>query len=132
MEQETIFGQVVAKANSYQAVPDSFGGKRIIKNQQIRRYEQLFSSQCKLYKGMGINAKFRLKIIVYQSSMRFDLDNSLKTVLDCLQMVGAITDDNLCYEIQAAKEIDKKRPRIIFSLEEIEPKLFDTYKSSNI
>ena len=29
---ETIFGQVVSKANNYQAVPDGKGGRRIIKS----------------------------------------------------------------------------------------------------
>ena len=41
MEIETIYGQVIAKANNYQAVPGKDGQKRIIKNDRIREYEIL-------------------------------------------------------------------------------------------
>ena len=52
---ETIYGQIVSKANSYQAVPDKQGGKRIIKNTQIRKYEKSFIKQCSIYKNKQIN-----------------------------------------------------------------------------
>ena len=39
MEIETIYGQVIAKANHYQAVPGKFGTKRIIKDEKIRTYK---------------------------------------------------------------------------------------------
>jgi hypothetical protein len=80
MEEETIIGQVIGKSNNYEAVPDGAGGRRIIKNERIRAYEQLFSMQCKIYRDRLINGQFKLFIKVYQSSMRFDLDNSLKTI----------------------------------------------------
>lgn len=123
MEKETIYGQCVAKANHYLAVPGQ-GGRRIIKDERLRAYEQSFRSQCRIYKGKGINTPFRLMIDVYHSSQRFDLDNSLKTILDLLQDVGAISNDNLCIGIQATKHIDRSNPRIVFALEEVEPRLF--------
>ena len=124
-EQDTIFGQVVGKSNNYQAVPDKQnGGRRIIKNVEIRRYERLFASQCRIYRNKLISCKFRLNITVFHSSMRFDLDNSLKTVLDCLQQVGAITNDNLCIAITAEKRIDRMNPRVVFSIDEIEQRCF--------
>ena len=124
-EQETIFGQVVGKSNNYQAVPDKQnGGRRIIKNVEIRRYERLFASQCRIYRNKLISCKFRLNITVFHSSMRFDLDNSLKTVLDCLQQVGAITNDNLCIAITEEKRIDRMNPRVVFSIDEIEQRCF--------
>lgn len=122
MERETIFGQCVAKANHYMAV----GGnekRRIIKDGILRAYERSFCSQCTIYRNRGINAPFRLKIDVYHSSNRFDLDNSLKTVLDLLQDVGAISNDNLCVGIEATKHIDKNNPRVVFGIEELEPRL---------
>ena len=88
MEIETIYGQVIAKANHYQAVPGKFGTKRIIKDEKIRTYERSFAQQCKIYRNRGISSRFRLFVRVFHSSVRFDLDNSLKTLLDCLQMVG--------------------------------------------
>lgn len=119
METEIIYGQVIGKSNNYMAVPGQSGEKRIIKNANIRSYEKLFAKQCKLYKGKGISGRFKLFITVWHSSVRFDLDNSLKTILDCLQTVGAISNDSQCFEIQASKRIDKHNPRIEFRLEEI-------------
>ena len=121
---ETIWGQPVSKANSYMAVPDGDGGKRIIKNERIRAYERSFDEQCKIYRGKQINRPFRLHITVYESSNAYDLDNCLKTVLDCLQYAGAITNDNLCVGILATKRIDRDHPRIEYGLEELEPTLF--------
>lgn len=119
METEVIHGQVIAKANSYMAVPGKFGTKRIIKNDAIRKYEQSFCKQCVKYRSQNIAGRFKLYVVVYHGSTRFDLDNSLKTILDCLQMVGAITNDSQCFEIQAIKRIDKRYPRIEFAILEV-------------
>lgn len=119
MEVETIHGQIIAKANHYQAVPGKFGTKRIIKDEKIRTYEKSFIQQCKTYKNKRISSRFRLFVRVYHSSERFDLDNSLKTLLDCLQMAGAIEDDKLCFQIEAEKRIDKYHPRVEFALLEV-------------
>lgn len=121
---ETIWGQPVSKANNYQAVPDGSGGKRIIKNEKIRAYERSFSDQCRIYRGKNIDRPFRLHITVYESSNVYDLDNCLKTVLDCLQYCGCITNDNLCVGINAEKRIDRNHPRIEYGIEELEPRLF--------
>ena len=117
VEKEIIFGQVVAKANHYIAVPSKDGEKRIIKDKRIRDYERSFMEQCKVYQGRKIDYPFKLRIAVYFHTPRCDLDNSLKTILDCLQMCEAITDDNLCYRIAAEKRIDKRNPRIEFIIE---------------
>ena len=119
MEIEIIHGQIIAKANHYQAVPGKGGTKRIIKDEKIREYERSFITQCKTYKNKRISSRFGLFVRVFHSSVRFDLDNSLKTLLDCLQMVGAIEDDKLCFQIEAEKRIDKYHPRIEFALLEV-------------
>ena len=119
MEVEVIHGQIVAKANHSQAVPGKFGKKRIIKDEVIRAYEHSFIEQCKVYRNRRIATRFRLFVRVWHSSVKFDLDNSLKTLLDCLQMVDAITDDNLCFQIEAEKHLDKYHPRIEFALLEV-------------
>ena len=116
LEFETIKGQVVGKANHYMAVPSSGGNKRIIKDEAIRQYERSFMEQCAIYRDKFINCRFKLFVKVYNSSTRFDLDNSLKTILDCLQSVRAIKDDKLCYSIVADKYIDKYNPRIEFAI----------------
>lgn len=119
MDVEIIYGQILAKANHYQAVPGKYGTKRIIKDEKIRAYENLFIQQCRIYRNKGISSRFHLFVRVFHSSVRFDLDNSLKTLLDCLQMVGAITDDKLCFQIEAEKKIDKYHPRIEFAILEV-------------
>ena len=111
MEIETIYGQIIAKANHYQAVPGKFGTKRIIKDEKIRAYEKSFMQQCRVYRNKGISSRFRLFVRVYHSSVR--------TLLDCLQMVGAITNDKLCFQIEAEKKIDKYHPRIEFAILEV-------------
>lgn len=114
---ETIKGQIIAKANNYIAVPDKAnGGRRMIKSDRLRAYEKTFISQCREYKGKGINTPFELIVQVYYCNNKFDLDNSLKTLLDCLQYVGAIADDNLCTRIVADKFIDSYNPRVCFCL----------------
>lgn len=116
---ETIHGQIIAKANHYRAVPDKNGQRRIIKDEAIRRYESSFIRQCTIYKNRRVSGRFKLFVRVFHRHNKFDLDNSIKTLLDCLQMAGAITDDNLCYEIEAHKGIDKYRPRVEFAIEEL-------------
>lgn len=114
---ETIKGQPVAKANNYQAVPDKGGGRRIIKTARLREYERRFAAQCRKYRGAGINFPFSLTARVFFRSAASDLDNALKTLLDCLQYAGAITNDNLCAKLEAEKNTDEDNPRIEYKLE---------------
>ena len=123
LETETIFGQVVSKANSYQVGDDRGGHRHIIKSKEIRYYERRFREQCTIYKGRDIDRHFTLFVAVYESSVRYDLDNALKTILDCLQQVRAIRNDNLCMKIVAEKHLDKHNPRIVFAIQEHEPRL---------
>lgn len=124
LETETIFGQIVSKANNYEVGNNKHGNRYIIKSERLREYERNFYRQCKTYKNRLINGKFCLHVSVFESSTRYDLDNALKTLLDCLQMVGAITNDNLCTKIIAEKRIDKRKPRVTFAIQEYEPRLF--------
>ena len=124
MEREIIYGQVVSKANNYEVGNNKHGGRYIIKSDAIRAYERSFIEQCQIYKDRLINCHFTLYVAVYESSVRYDIDNALKTILDCLQMVKAITDDNLCRKIVAEKHIDKNNPRVVFTIEPHEQNLF--------
>ncbi len=121
---ETIFGQVVSKANNYQVGMGKGGERHIIKSSKLKAYERTFNQQCRIYRDRHINGHFTLYAVVYESSTRYDLDNALKTILDCLQMVNAITDDNLCLKIVAEKRIDRRNPRVVFAIQEHEPSLF--------
>jgi Holliday junction resolvase RusA-like endonuclease len=63
-----------------------------------------------------IEGNFKFEIDVYYNSRRPDLDNSLKSTLDCLQKCSAIKNDNKCVEIIARKHLDKLNPRIEFDI----------------
>lgn len=123
-KKEIIYGQCVAKANHYMSVPGTDGERRIIKDDAIRDYERSFMRQCTIYRNMLIDSLFSLDIVVFQSSNRYDLDNSLKTVLDCLQYSKAITDDKNCIQINARKRIDPRNPRIEFEINPIDQSIF--------
>lgn len=120
---QVIFGQVVSKANNYQVAIGKDGKGRIIKSPRLRAYEESFCKQCTIYRNRNIDGHFTLYIAVYESSIRYDLDNALKTILDCLQAVHAIRDDNLCVRIVAEKRLDRRTPRVEFTIKEHEPKL---------
>lgn len=123
LQWETIYGQVVSKANNYQ-VGESGGFRHIVKSKEIRAYERSFQRQCSIYKGRLINCRFTLFVKVYESSNRYDLDNALKTILDCLQYAKAVVNDNLCERINAEKHIDPTNPRIVFAIQPIIENLF--------
>lgn len=120
---ETILGQVVSKANNYQVAGSSSKPRHIVKSSQMRLYERRFREQCTIYKGRDIDRHFTLFVAVYESSVRYDLDNAVKTILDCLQQVRAIRNDNLCMKIVAEKHLDRLNPRIVFAIQEHEPRL---------
>lgn len=67
--------------------------------------------QCK-HRDAMIDRPFKLFVDVYHSNDRHDLDNALKTLLDCLQYCRVIKNDRKCIEIQARKLIDKENPRV--------------------
>ncbi len=121
---ETILGQVVSKANNYQVGFNRSGRHHFIKSKEIRNYERRFREQCIIYRNRGIDRHFTLYVEVYESTARYDLDNALKTILDCLQQVKAIKNDSLCMKIVAEKHVDRCNPRIVFAIQEHEPRLF--------
>lgn len=114
MEQK-IIGQVPSKSNSYM-IGKIGGHYTILKKAAVKRYERQFLLQCNHYRDWKYGGLFKIAIDVFCSTMSHDLDNTLKVVLDCLQYCNAIKNDNQCIDIHARKFIDKKEPRIEFSL----------------
>ena len=114
---QTIYGQPPSKSNSYKIITIN-GHSKLGKTDTTKKYELNFFMQCTLRKK-GICKRFKLIIDIYFQSDRSDLDNALKIVLDCLQTSESIKNDRLCSEIYARKFIDKKNPRIEFTVEEL-------------
>lgn len=112
---QTIEGNIPSKSNSYRIVTVA-GHASLTKTAALKKYEDSFYMQVGKYRNMGISGLFEFYIRVYYPSMRSDLDNSLKCVLDCLQRTGTIKNDNKCVRIEAEKYIDKARPRIEFCI----------------
>lgn len=117
-ERQTIYGQPPSKSNSYIIVRTGGGKSSLAKAAPLLKYEQHFFMQCGL-RHRKISQRFTLTVDVYFTSDRPDLDNALKVILDCLQKFEVIKNDRLCTEINARKLIDKKNPRIEFTIEEI-------------
>ena len=116
---EVIYGNVPSKSNCYKVT--TIGGKaRMYKAKALKEYEKSFMYQIGLHKDLNISTRFKLFLRVFYPSARADLDNSLKIVLDCLQMAHTVTNDRNCTEIVAHREIDRENPRIEFEITEIQ------------
>ena len=125
MDREVIVGFCPGKANHYAVALNKASGERhITKDETIRNYERSFVEQCHVYKDKMIDRPFHLVVDVFYPTSAWDLDNSLKTILDCLQYANCIKNDNKCMKIDATKHIDPIRPRVEFELIELEPRLF--------
>lgn len=115
---QTILGQVPSKSNSYQIIRKA-GHADLKKSPAAKQYEDSFYLQVGSYKNLMVQGFFELHIRVYFKTKAHDLDNSLKIVLDCLQICKAIKNDNNCTRIVADKFIDKNNPRIEFRIIEV-------------
>ena len=112
---QTIKGSVPSKSNCYKIVT-LYGHGSLAKTKALKEYENAFFMQCGKYRDLNIDGYFEYHCRVYYSSMRSDLDNSLKIQLDCLQKTKTIANDNKCVKIVAEKFIDKDDPRIEFKI----------------
>lgn len=115
---QIIYGNPPSKSNSYKIITINNHGS-LGKTEALKRYERDFYLQCGAYRNKKIKNFFELHIDVYFSSKRPDLDNALKSTLDCLQECNAITNDRNCVKIVANKFIDRTKPRLEFTIVEI-------------
>lgn len=115
----TIPGQVPAKANSYK-IGYRGGHPTLVKDDAVGRYEAEFYWRCPAsLRNLEVNRPFEFYVRVYFTSVAHDLDNALKTLLDCLQYTKTIKNDNKCAKIVAEKCIDKATPRVEFRIVEL-------------
>lgn len=117
----TILGNTPSKSNCYKIVSIKSKEGRIhsslAKTSRLKQYEKDFFIQLPpKFRNLKINQYFEFHVDVFYPSQRADLDNSLKIVLDCLQMTGTIMNDNKCVKIVAQKGLDKNNPRIEFKI----------------
>lgn len=112
---QTVQGTVPSKPNCYRIITVN-GGHSLGKTEALKAYEMSFYWQAGKYRNKNVKGLFEFHVKVYYPSMRSDLDNSLKILLDCLQHVNAISNDNKCVKIVAEKFIDKNQPRVEFNI----------------
>jgi len=116
---QTVIGHIPSKANNYKIVWVA-GHAKLGKADSVEKYENSFYLQVgPPYRNMMISGLFELHVRVYFPTLSNDLDNSLKTLLDCLQYTKTIKNDNKCVKIVAEKVIDKLNPRVEFKLVEV-------------
>ena len=116
--EQIIYNNPPSKSNSYRIITINGHGS-LTKTDALKKYEKDFYLQCGSYRNKKIKGFFELYIDVYFSSNRPDLDNALKSTLDCLQTCNAITNDRNCVKIVANKFIDPIRPRLEFTIIEV-------------
>ena len=131
--EQIIYGVPPSKSNQYRIITINGHGS-LAKTDAMKKYERDFFLQCGTYRNKKIKNYFELYMDVYLPNQRQDLDNILKGVLDCLQSCKAIDNDRWCIKICAEKFVDPVRPRIEFTIMEVqgiqvkksdEPNLFD-------
>ena len=112
---QTISGNTPSKSNCYRVV--TIGGHRsLAKSNALKKYEDSFFMQCGKYRNLNIDKYFEFHCKVFYPSMRTDVDNALKILLDSLQKTKTIKNDNLCVKVVAEKFIDKDNPRVEFKI----------------
>lgn len=116
-DKQIIQGQIPSKSNCYKIITLNGHGS-LAKQSVLKEYEKSFYLQCSL-RNANISSYFKLNADVYYSSMRPDLDNAFKILLDCLQLCKVIKNDRQCVEIHARKLLDKANPRVEFEIEEV-------------
>lgn len=114
MEKMTIQGNPPSKSNCYRIIRINGHGS-LAKTAALKKYEDSFYMQCPI-RDKNISSYFELKADVFFSSMRPDLDNAFKVILDCLERCKAIKNDRLCVAITARKFVDKNNPRVELTL----------------
>lgn len=131
--EQVIYGVPPSKSNQYRVIIIKGHGS-LGKTDAMKKYERDFFLQCGAYRNRNIKNYFELYLDVYLPNQRQDLDNILKGVLDCLQSCKAIDNDRWCIKIVAEKFVDPIRPRVEFTIKEVEgimvkrsnePSLFD-------
>lgn len=112
---QTIMMQVPSKSNSYRII--TLGGHAsLAKTNALKTFESAFYMQCGKYRNLNIDKHFEFYCKVFYPSMRSDIDNSLKILLDSGQKAKVIKNDNLCVKVVAEKFIDKVNPRVEFKI----------------
>lgn len=112
---QTILGNCPSKSNCYKVITIN-GHASIAKTPPLKKWEDSFFMQCGKYRDLKIDQFFEYHCKVFYPSMRTDIDNHCKIVLDAMQKAKVITNDNKCVKIVAEKFIDKDNPRIEFKL----------------
>lgn len=118
-----IPGQVPSKSNQYQI--GIIGGKSkkarasLFKSKNLKEWEKMFDKEIVKYDNPVIEGQFQIQIHVVFQSMKSDIDNCAKIILDCLQKHYWIRNDSDCMKIIITKAINRDNPGFYFKLKRI-------------
>ena len=112
-----ILGEVISKKNSQRIV--RFGGHSSIR--PSKAYDKYQKSAVEQLQGLEWQGEYPVKMTMYlyrQSLRRFDYDNMLNAVQDCLVKAGVIDDDTMNHltPVVLGWEKDDMRPRVEIEL----------------
>ncbi len=114
----TIQGNVPSKSNCYRIITLNGHGS-LAKTSKLKDFENTFYMQCGTYRNLMVEEYFEFHCRVYYPSMRSDVDNALKILLDYAQKAKIIKNDNLCVKVVAEKFVDKNNPRVEFMIKKV-------------
>ncbi len=121
------------KANRY--IRQKGGG--VFKPWRISSWETKAAWEIKLQlENIGFKEPFSCEIsieavIFLKDKRRRDIDNMLKTLWDVLEKTGVIKNDNLIYEINTIKHVDKNLEGIFLKIKPYEEKLLKIEEAKN-
>ncbi len=137
MEENTLYLFISeppkGKANRY--IRQKGGG--VFKPWNISSWETKASWEISLQlKNAGFKEPFSCKVsieavIFLPDKRRRDIDNMLKTLWDVLEKTEVIRNDNLIYEINTIKHIDKNLQGIFLKIRPYEEKMFKIEEAKN-
>lgn len=101
------------------SVNQLYQGRRFLTSKGKSIKERMAWEIKQQYKGKIITNPIKINIDFYFKDKRgMDIDGALKGLLDC--MTGIVwEDDRLIIELHARKFIDKEKPSMVISIEEI-------------
>ena len=68
------------------------------------------------WKGKPITGDVKVNIDFYFKDKRMDIDNAIKSILDCVTGI-AWNDDRQIIELHARKFLDREKPSVVISIE---------------
>ena len=98
-----VEGLPPSKSNTYAPGRTKDGKPTIRKGKEVKAYERKFGLQVGRYRDLMLDGMLSVKIVVFVTNIRKDMDNCAKTVHDCLEKTVIIKNDYMIYDSHVMK-----------------------------